>query len=56
MVLLSKSLKQTFNEKKTAFQSKDQLERKRIQSELRKVARNAKKRYKEKVEFQIQRK
>ena len=43
----------TLNEKIT-FQAKDQTERKRVQSKFRKEIREAKKQYKEKIEFQFQ--
>ena len=47
---VTKALKQTINEKKVAFQSGDRGERKRVQIKLRGEIREAKKRYKEKVE------
>ena len=52
---MSKSLKNThtLNEKKIAFQAKDQTERKRVQSKFRKQIREAKKQYKDKIEFQF---
>ena len=53
-ILRGKTTTKTLNEKKIAFKVKDQLERKSVQSKLRKQIREAKKQYKEKAEFQFQ--
>ena len=47
---ISKSLKSTLNEKKIAFQTGDRQNRKQIQAKLRKELKEAKRKYKEKVE------
>ena len=51
---ITKSLKSTLNEKKIAFQARDRLERKRIQTKLRKEIKESKRQFKEKVESQFQ--
>ena len=51
VIILGKN--NTLNEKKIAFQAEDQIERKRIQSKLRKEVREAKKKDKEQIEFQF---
>ena len=51
---MTRSLKKTLNEKKTAFCRNDQVEGKRIQTKLKKEIKAAKIAYREKVEFQFQ--
>ena len=51
---VTKALKKTLNEKKHAFRTRNETEKKSVQSRLTKEIREAKKRYKEKVELQFQ--
>jgi hypothetical protein len=51
---ISKSLKNTIKEKRAAFQSGDEAEKKRIQKKLREEIRQAKLEYKKKVESQFE--